>query len=106
MKKRMIIMLILVGILFGGIFGWKTFSNLMMKRYMATAQNPPVTVSTMKVVNSPWESEIKSVGSLRAILGVNVTTELAGMVQKIYFTPGAVVKEGTVLVQLNADAEI
>jgi membrane fusion protein (multidrug efflux system) len=37
---------------------------------------------------------------------VNVTTELAGMVQKIYFTPGSTVKEGTVLVQLNADAEI
>ena len=28
------------------------------------------------------------------------------MVQKIYFTPGAIVNEGVVLVQLNADAEI
>jgi len=55
---------------------------------------------------SPWQPKLQSTGSLRAINGVNVTTELAGMVQKIYFIPGAMVKAGTLLVQLNADAEI
>jgi membrane fusion protein (multidrug efflux system) len=105
MKKRMVIMLISLGILFGGIFGYKLFMGLMMKRYMATMQAPAVTVSTMKVGYSDWTANQKAVGSLRAIVGVNVTTELAGMVQKIYFAPGATVKEGTVLVQLNADAE-
>lgn len=106
MKKRMIIMLIFVGILFGGIFGWKGFNSFMMKRAMSHMQAPAVTVSTMKVTSSPWQTSLKAVGSLRAIVGVNVTTELAGMVQKIYFSPGATVKEGTILVQLNADAEI
>ncbi|MBX3709146.1 MAG: efflux RND transporter periplasmic adaptor subunit [Gammaproteobacteria bacterium] len=106
MKKRMTIMLILVGVLFGGIFGWKIFTGFMMKRYVATMRAPVMTVSTMKVGTASWLSHLKAVGSLRAIVGVNVTTELAGMVQKIYFTPGAVVKEGTILVQLNADAEI
>lgn len=106
MKKRMIIMLTIVGILFGSIFIWKTFSSFMMKRYFATMKEPAMTVSTTTVKKMPWQSEIKAVGSLRAIVGVNVTTELAGMVQKIYFTPGSVVREGDVLVQLNADAEI
>jgi len=106
MKKRMIIMLIFLGILFGAVFGWKTFKAVMMKKYMAKMGAPAVTVSTMKVTHSPWQTTIKAVGSLRAILGVNVTTELAGMVQTIYFTPGATVKQGTILVQLNADAEI
>ncbi|VVC77048.1 Multidrug resistance protein MdtA [Aquicella siphonis] len=89
-----------------GIFGWKLFTSFMTKRYMAKMQAPAVTVSTMKVQSSPWQSRLKGVGTLTAIVGVNVTTELAGMVQKIYFTPGATVTEGTVLVQLNADAEI
>lgn len=106
MKKRMVIMLISLGILFGGIFGYKLFMGLMMKRYFATMQAPAVTVSTMKVDYSDWTANQKSVGSLRAIVGVNVTTELAGMIQKIYLVPGATVKQGTVLVQLNADAEI
>lgn len=106
MKKRMIMMLTIVGILFGGIFAWKMFSAIMMKRYFATMKEPAVTVSTTTVKKSLWQTDLKSVGSLRAIVGVNVTTELAGMVQKIYFTPGSTVRDGDVLVQLNADAEI
>jgi membrane fusion protein (multidrug efflux system) len=60
----------------------------------------------MKVGYSDWQPKLKASGSLRAIRGVSVTTELAGLVTKIMFTPGATVKQGTLLVQLNADAEI
>jgi len=78
----------------------------MMMRYMAKMGAPAVTVSTIKTTYSSWQSNLKAVGSVRAIMGVNVTTSLAGLVQSIYFTPGAYVKQGTVLVQLNADTEI
>lgn len=102
----MIRMLIGVGILFGLIFAWKGFGTYMMKRYFATMQEPPVYISAMKVDASSWQPQLKSVGSLRAQTGVNVTTELAGMVQTIYFTPGSEVKKDEVLVQLNADSEL
>ncbi|WP_392538997.1 efflux RND transporter periplasmic adaptor subunit [Legionella sp. 227] len=105
LKKQMIIMLVAVGVLFGLIFGWKAIGNYMMNQYFLQMKSPAVTVSTMKVEASLWQPTLKSVGSLRARLGVNVTTELAGMVQTILFTPGALVKKGTVLAQLNADAE-
>jgi len=39
-------------------------------------------------------------------LGVDVTTELEGMVQKIGLVPGSSVKKGELLVQLNADSEL
>lgn len=106
MKKRMIVMLIIVGILFAGIFGFHALMAIFVKRYMASQSNPTITVSAMKIDYSPWQSQLKASGSLRAIRGVNVTTELAGMVQTIYFTPGAMVNQGTVLVQLNADNDI
>lgn len=99
-------MLVAVGLLFGLIFGWKAFGNYMMQQYFLQNKSPAVTVSTMKVESSLWQPTFKAVGSMRARLGVNVTTELAGMVQTIYFTPGSIVKKGTVLVQLNADAEL
>lgn len=102
----MIIMLIAVGILFGLIFSWKGFRALMNKKYLASVQAPAITVSTMKVESSLWQSKLKAVGSLRARVGVKVTTELAGMVQTIYFTPGTTVEKETVLVQLNAGTEI
>jgi membrane fusion protein (multidrug efflux system) len=102
----MTIMLVIVGILFGAIFGWKAFVGIMSKRYFAEMSSPTVTVSAMTAKESLWEPTIKSVGSLRARVGVSVTTELAGMVQAIYFKPGSTVKKGEILVQLNADAEL
>ncbi len=99
-------MLIGVGILFTLIFGWKGFKAIMMKRYFASATQPAVTVSTMKVSSLRWQPKLESVGSLRAQVGVNVTTELPGMVQTIHFTPGTMVKKGDLLVQLNAGTEL
>lgn len=105
-KKPMMMMLIALAVLFGAVFLWKGFVGFMMKRYFDAHKNPTVTVSATTAVYSPWQSQIKAVGSTRAVLGVNVTAQLAGMVQKIYFTPGAMVNEGAILVQQNADPDI
>ncbi len=104
-KKRMKIMLVGLGLLFGAIFIYKLIGNLMLKYFMSH-QSQVVTVSAMKVGYESWQPKLAASGSLRAIHGVNVTTELAGMVQTIYFKPGADVKQGDVLVQLNADNDI
>ncbi len=106
LRRRMKIMLLIVGILFGAIFLWKGVKSLMIKHYFATHQNPSVTVSTGKAVMTTWSSKMSAVGSSRAIVGVNVTAQLGGMIQKIYFTPGALVEKDTVLVQQNADPNI
>jgi len=105
-KKRMKIMLICVGILFGSIFLYKAIMGFVFKQIMAKNKNPVVTVSTMQVGYQAWQPKLTASGSLRAIRGVNVTVQLAGMVQKIYFTPGSLVAENEVLVQLNADDDI
>lgn len=98
-------MLLIMGALFGLIFLYKLSATLLLKYYIAH-QSRVVTVSATTVKPSPWQPLIKASGSLRAIRGVNITTELAGMIQKIYFTPGQDVAAGTVLLQLNADSEI
>ncbi|MGB6976635.1 MAG: efflux RND transporter periplasmic adaptor subunit [Gammaproteobacteria bacterium] len=106
MKKPMLIMLISVGILFAAIFSFHAFQKIMIRRQMAHNQAPAITVSAMKVKYSWWQPQLTFAASTRAIRGVNVTTELAGMVRTIYLKPGATVKEGDVLVQLNADTDI
>ncbi|VEG90209.1 efflux RND transporter periplasmic adaptor subunit [Legionella spiritensis] len=105
MQKRMIIMLVGVAILFGGIFLYKGIMGLIIKKAMKS-QERIISVSTMKVGYSSWTPETSASGSLRAIRGVNVTTELAGMVQTIHFKPGSSVRKNDLLVQLNADNEI
>lgn len=105
MKKRMTIMLICLFILFGNIFLYKMFVNFMIKKSIGNQLNI-ITVSAMEVPNSTWQPKLTASGSLRAIQGVDVTTELAGMVQKIYFKPGSQTTKNDVLVQLNADSDI
>jgi membrane fusion protein (multidrug efflux system) len=104
-NRRMRYMLLFLGILFGLIIIYKTVIHFVIKHAIAS-QSHVVIVSSMKVGTSPWQSEQHSVGSVRAIKGVNVTTQLAGMVQNIYFTPGDIVKKGTLLVQLNIDPDV
>jgi len=104
-KNRMLLMLVIVGIVFGGIFGFKAFKNHMVARYISTHLSPVITVSSMEVKFSNWQAQLKASGSLRAVLGINVTTELSGMVKNIYFTPGTFVKKGDLLAELNTDPD-
>jgi membrane fusion protein (multidrug efflux system) len=102
----MSIMLIAVGLLFACIFGFQLFKKMMISRAMRNNTAPVVTVSAMPVHYEWWQPSLLTYGSLRAIKGVNVTTELAGLVRTIYFKPGSEVKAGDVLVQLNADSDV
>jgi membrane fusion protein, multidrug efflux system len=104
MTKRMVIMLLIVGVLFGGIFGFRAFKARMSKKYMAF-KPPPVVVTAIKAESVPWQPQVKAVGTLRAVHGVDVSSEIAGLVRSVLFKPGEEVKEGKLLVMLNADAE-
>jgi membrane fusion protein (multidrug efflux system) len=106
MAKRMVIMLICVGILLGGLVGFHFFGQFMMKKFMASNAAPPATVTTAKAVEADWQPQLHAIGSLRAVRGVDVTTEIAGLVRQINVKAGQDVKAGTVLVQLNADSDI
>ena len=106
MKKRMVIMLVAVAILLGGIVGFNLFKGYMMQKYMASAPIPPATVSAMTADYQQWQPQLSAVGTLRAVRGVDVTTEVAGLVRSIEFKSGEEVKAGQVLVQLNADSDV
>jgi len=105
MTKRMLIMLGCVGLLFGGIFGYKAFVAHMIAKAMSANQAPPVSVSTTTAQEERWQPRITAVGTVRASDGVDVTTEIAGMIRTIHFKSGDDVKQGQMLVQLNADAD-
>lgn len=78
----------------------------MIKKYMAAMSKQPQTVSTTVAEYQIWKEKIEAVGSLRAVRGVDISTEVAGVVTGVYFESGEQVVEGTLLVQLRADDEI
>lgn len=101
-----VIMLLGVGIIFGGIYGYKAFVARQMMMAMKNRGAPPVTVTAIKASYDTWQPEIQAVGNLRAVRGVDVTSEISGLVRDIFFRPGQTIKEGYSLVQLNADSDI
>jgi membrane fusion protein, multidrug efflux system len=68
-------------------------------------KQPPTAVTTTIASQSEWQPTLDTIGSVAAINGVTVSTDLAGIVDKIAFTSGTVVKAGDLLVHLNTDQE-
>lgn len=105
MIKRMLIMLILVGAVLGGLFGFKTFVNGKIKEAMAGMANMPQTVSTTRAETSEWQPKIDAVGTLRAVRGAELSFEVSGVVDTISFQSGDEVKAGQVLLTLRKQDE-
>jgi membrane fusion protein (multidrug efflux system) len=106
MTKRMLIMLVLAGVVFGGIFGFQAFKGSMMKKYMASMGGAPQTVSTIKAGYQEWLPQLEAVGSLRAVNGAEVSPEVSGTVAALNFKQGEEVKKGKLLVELVADSDV
>src|SRR5215470_16894764 len=106
MKKRTIIMLVIVGVLLGGIVGFNWFKGYMMQKYMASAPVPAATVSAMMADYQQWQPQLSAVGTLRAVRGVDVTTEVAGLVRSVNFKSGDETTAGQLLAQLNIDSDV
>lgn len=101
MIKRMAIMLLIVGLLLGGVFGFIRFKSQMIKKFLTAGGIPVQTVSTAMAVTTEWASGQEAVGTVRAVQGIEVGSEIAGIVEKIYFRQGDSVKAGAPLVQLR-----
>ena len=101
MTKRMIIMLVLVGIVLGGVFGWGIVKGIMIKKYMASMSAPVQTVSTIVATPRQWQPQLEAVGSVRAVKGADISSELPGIIEAIYVDSSSNVKEGTLLIKLR-----
>jgi membrane fusion protein (multidrug efflux system) len=106
MTKRMIIMLIAVGVVFGGVFGFQVFKNAMIKKFMSAMPQPPQTVSTVMAAAQEWQPQIEAVGSLRAVNGADLAFEVSGIVKELHFKSGDDVAAGDILLTLRADDDI
>ena len=106
MIKRMLIMLAAVGVLFGGLFGFKAFVGTKIRESIAAQGIPPQTVSTARAQFSEWQGEFQAVGTLRAVRGADIAPEVSGLITAIHFQSGQEVAEGAPLVQLNNESDV
>lgn len=102
-SRFLIVTLVLIVVL-GGIFGYKFMQISAMKEQMSQPQ-PPAPVEATRVQESEWLPSVSAVGSTRAINGISVANEVAGVVDSLNFESGQSVKKGDVLVRLDTDTD-
>uniref|UniRef100_E6QU26 Putative Secretion protein HlyD n=1 Tax=mine drainage metagenome TaxID=410659 RepID=E6QU26_9ZZZZ len=102
-RKPMIVMLLLVSLVFGAIYGFQQFRNHMIQKAIRGQGMPPQAVSTTIARKEIWSPGIEAMGSLHAVLGTNLSTETGGLITAIHFQSGDTVAAGKLLIELNAE---
>jgi len=99
-RKRLIIVILVVAILFALLIGFNTFKGIMIGKFMKSMGNPPQTVSTMTVEYQAWQPHVQAVGNVRAVHGADLAFDVAGLVESVDVKSGADVKKGQELIKL------
>src|SRR5207248_5476200 len=99
-RSRSVTLAICLLIAIGGfVFGIKI---LQIGKMMSTPMvMPPTTVSSAVVKEEDWAPTLSAIGSVSAVQGAVVSTELGGVVVEIDFQSGGVAKIVNVLLRLD-----
>jgi membrane fusion protein (multidrug efflux system) len=103
MKRKIVIAtlsVVLVLIVLGGV------KALQIRKLVTTPPPPQLeSVSSAIAKQEKWQRTLSAIGSVTAVQGINVTTELAGTVKEIAFESGAQVAKDDLLVRLDTSSE-
>lgn len=105
MKKRMILMLVAVGVFIAAIAAVKARQIQAGIKQNASFQPPPEAVTTVVAKREEWPATWNAIGSVTAVQGVTVSADLPGIVEKISFESGQTVVAGAVLLKLDTRQE-
>ncbi|MCB1775342.1 MAG: efflux RND transporter periplasmic adaptor subunit [Gammaproteobacteria bacterium] len=104
MFLRLLFVVLLLAGIFGGIFGWKQHNA----QLTAAAQGggpPPAVIATTRAALETWQPALQVVGSLAAVSGIEVTSEVSGKVKAIRFQSGQAVEQGELLIELDDETD-
>ena len=87
---RFLITGIVAAVLLGGI-AWFNFSFKpnMIKTIMSSQVPPPATVTSEAAQAEQWIEQLTSIGTLISSHGVDITSQVAGIVTEVYVESGA-----------------
>ena len=101
MIKRMVIMLMAVGAVLGGVYGFQILKTKLIAKALSDYAAAPQTVSATQAQFQDWQPLLRAVGTLRAIQGVDIAPEQPGIVETLTFQSGQDVTAGTLLMTMR-----
>ncbi|MGL4963602.1 MAG: efflux RND transporter periplasmic adaptor subunit [Inquilinus sp.] len=101
----MILRFVLVGIalivVVGALVGMNFKRDQIVAEIFANQQMPPVPISAAKAEAKTWTDYLEGIGSVSAVEGIEVASEVVGTVKSIDFKANDTVQAGQRLVQLD-----
>jgi membrane fusion protein (multidrug efflux system) len=90
----------------GGSLAYKKITQIQQQIAQGSQVPPPISVTVATAEAEQWERQVKAIGNLVAFQGVNITTEVSGIITAINFDSGDEVKAGSLLVELDNRTEM
>ena len=107
MIKRLLIAFVILAVFLGGLGYFQfVFKPQMIKGFLAAQVPPPATITAEVAQASEWVERLPAIGTLIASQGVDVASQVAGIVTALGFESGQDVPEGDKLVQLDISVEL
>ncbi|MFJ4196646.1 efflux RND transporter periplasmic adaptor subunit [Pseudomonas sp. NPDC089534] len=104
LRRRMLKMLGVVLLIVLALAGYKAFTIYTMVQGFAKPK-PPISVAVATAAERPWQMRLPTVGTLKALQGVELRLETNGTVTELKFESGQKVKAGQPLLQLDSAVE-
>lgn len=105
---RYVIVILGLVLLIGGLVAIKGSQIGMligMGEAMKKSGPPPEVVSTAPAQKQVWETTLTAIGSVVTAKGVALSNDAPGLVSRIHFESGDMVKQGAILVELDTSVE-
>jgi membrane fusion protein, multidrug efflux system len=107
MIVRFIITGLVIAVLLGGLTWFNyIFKPNMIQTIMAAQVPPPATVTAEPARKERWIDQLTSIGTLVSSHGVDITSQVAGIVTEVHLESGAEAESGAKLVQLDVAVEL
>jgi membrane fusion protein (multidrug efflux system) len=107
MSRRFIIIGIIAALLLGGLAWFNfVFKPNMIKTILSSQIPPPATVTSEAARKEKWIERIPAIGTLISSHGVDITSQVAGIVTEVSLESGSDAERGAKLVQLDIAVEL
>ncbi len=101
MLKRFVFAAVVLAVVFGGVIGFKLYKQAKIRDHLASAGVPAVHVTAAVATNATWDQRLAAIGSLRAQHGIDIRSEVDGVIRRVRATSRQAVREGDVLLELD-----
>ncbi len=102
---RMGILVIILVVVFGGLIAYNLFRDYMMNQYLSHMEAPAFTIASVEATEKNWQPVLQTVGDFVAIEGIEVNSQVGGIVHEIAFQSGQMVKKGDLLLVIDDSVE-